>query len=111
VREIPKDTILCRCEAITAGAVDEAAEQLHPDDVNRAKAFSRTGMGRCQGRVCGPAVAEYVALREAGAVDRVGRLRSQAPVKPLAYLKAAARAEEGHCLPRANQESSTVVTP
>lgn len=111
VRDIPKDTILCRCETITAREVDEAAEQLHPDDVNRMKAFSRTGMGRCQGRVCGPAVAEYVALREAVAIERIGRLRSQAPVKPLAYVKAASRAQEGHCLPRTQPVSSTVETP
>lgn len=111
VRDIPKDTILCRCETITAREVDEAAAQLHPDDVNRVKAFSRTGMGRCQGRVCGPAVAEYVALRESVAIERVGRLRSQAPVKPLAYVKAAGRAQEGHCLPRAKDIPSMVVTP
>lgn len=98
VRAIPKRTILCRCETISASDVDEAAEQLHPDELNRLKAFSRTGMGRCQGRVCGPVIAEYVAARDAIPVADVGRLRSQAPVKPLAFVKAAARAEEGHGL-------------
>jgi hydrogen cyanide synthase HcnB len=111
VRELPKATILCRCECITAREVDEVAEQLHPDDVNRVKAFSRTGMGRCQGRVCGPVIAEYVAARDAVTVAEVGRLRSQAPVKPLALAKAALRAQEGHALPRAATEARTSVTP
>lgn len=111
VREIPKTTILCRCETITAAEVDEAGQQLHPHEINRLKAFSRTGMGRCQGRVCGPAIAEYVAARDAVPVAEVGRLRSQAPIKPLAFVKAAARAEEGHALPTVATEASKVVTP
>ena len=52
------DTILCRCEAITAGELRAAAAEPATGpapEVNRAKAFTRIGMGRCQGRVCGPA--------------------------------------------------------
>ncbi|MFS8981112.1 FAD/NAD(P)-binding oxidoreductase, partial [Cupriavidus necator] len=52
-------------------------------EVNRAKAFSRVGMGRCQGRFCGHAAAEIVAHSCGIPVEQVGRLRSQAPVKPL----------------------------
>jgi hypothetical protein len=52
-------------------------------EVNRAKAFSRVGMGRCQGRFCGHAAAEIVAQACAIPVEQVGRLRSQAPVKPM----------------------------
>lgn len=111
IRDIPKQTILCRCETITAKEVDEAAEQLHPDEINRLKAFSRTGMGRCQGRVCGPVIAEYVAARDGIAVSAVGRLRSQAPVKPLAYAKAALCAEEGHALRRPVCEPAKTPAP
>ena len=49
----------------------------------RAKAFSRVGMGRCQGRFCGHASAEIVAQASGVPVELVGRLRSQAPVKPM----------------------------
>jgi hydrogen cyanide synthase HcnB len=111
IRDIPKQTILCRCETITAQEVDEVTQQLHPDDINRVKAFSRTGMGRCQGRVCGPAIAEYMAARDGVAVSAVGRLRSQAPVKPLAYAKAAQRAQEGHALRRPACEPTKIPTP
>src|SRR5207237_267860 len=62
---IADDTILCRCEVITAGelraAANEALATLPPPEVNRAKALTRVGMGRCQGRVCGAAAAEVLA--------------------------------------------------
>jgi NADPH-dependent 2,4-dienoyl-CoA reductase/sulfur reductase-like enzyme len=41
------DTIVCRCEDVTMGA-------LHPNWTTRqAKLYTRVGMGACQGRVCG----------------------------------------------------------
>ena len=75
--------VLCRCEAITAGALRAAARDLGAGELNRAKAFTRIGMGRCQGRVCGAAAAEVLADACGVAVAGVGRLRGQAPVKPL----------------------------
>ena len=50
---------------------------------NRAKAFSRVGMGRCQGRYCAHAGAEVIAAAASVPLASVGRLRGQAPVKPL----------------------------
>jgi NADPH-dependent 2,4-dienoyl-CoA reductase/sulfur reductase-like enzyme len=76
------ETILCRCEAITAGELRDAARDGAPE-VNRAKALSRVGMGRCQGRVCGPPAAEVLAASLAIPVAQVGRLRGQMPVKPI----------------------------
>jgi len=52
-------------------------------EANRAKAFSRVGMGRCQGRYCGLAAAELIAAEADIPIEQVGRLRGQAPVKPL----------------------------
>lgn len=80
---LPDETIVCRCEAITAGALREAAVALDAPEVNRAKAFSRVGMGRCQGRYCGQASQEIVAAARGVGIEAVGRLRGQAPVKPL----------------------------
>ncbi|MFO1059958.1 MAG: NAD(P)/FAD-dependent oxidoreductase [Dongiaceae bacterium] len=77
------DTVVCRCEAITAGELRDVARRMGAAEVNRAKAFSRIGMGRCQGRYCGHAAAEVVAAAAAVPVEAVGRLRGQAPVKPL----------------------------
>jgi NADPH-dependent 2,4-dienoyl-CoA reductase/sulfur reductase-like enzyme len=80
---MPDDTIVCRCEAITAGELRRVTVDLDAPEVNRAKAFSRVGMGRCQGRYCGLAGAEIVAAARSVAIEQVGRLRGQAPVRPL----------------------------
>jgi len=83
VSNLPDETLVCRCEAITAGALRQSATALDAPEVNRAKAFSRTGMGRCQGRFCGMAGAEIIAAARGVPVEAAGRLRGQAPVKPL----------------------------
>ena len=62
--------------------------------MNRAKAFTRVGMGRCQGRVCGPAAAQILAATRGCDVAEVGRLRGQAPVKPLSIRAGAEAAVE-----------------
>jgi hypothetical protein len=43
-------------------------------------------MGRCQGRFCGHAAAEIVAAATGLPLQNVGRLRGQAPVKPLPIM-------------------------
>jgi NADPH-dependent 2,4-dienoyl-CoA reductase/sulfur reductase-like enzyme len=92
--EMADDTILCRCEVITAGelraSANEALATLPPSEVNRAKALTRVGMGRCQGRVCGAAAAEVLAASLSCPVEQVGRLRGQPPVKPIPILPAEA---------------------
>jgi NADPH-dependent 2,4-dienoyl-CoA reductase/sulfur reductase-like enzyme len=76
-------TILCRCEGVTAGEFRRTVRALDADEINRAKAFSRCGMGRCQGRVCGPAAAVVLAAALNLPPERIGRLRGQPPVKPV----------------------------
>jgi len=82
-RRIADGTVLCRCEVVTAGALRASVAGIGADELNRAKAYSRVGMGRCQGRVCGAAAAEVLAAALGGEIASVGRLRSQPPVKPL----------------------------
>ena len=83
VEALPDDTVICRCETIRAGELRGSARLKGAWEVNRAKAFSRVGMGRCQGRYCGHAAAEVLAASAGVPIEEVGRLRSQAPVKPL----------------------------
>ena len=52
-------------------------------EANRAKAFSRVGMGRCQGRLLRPRGGRGDRARRRRSGGAVGRLRGQAPVKPL----------------------------
>ena len=46
-----KETILCRCENITSGTIDEVLS-TGVTDLGSIKRLSRAGMGRCQGRYC-----------------------------------------------------------
>ena len=75
--------IICRCEGITAGTLRAAATERDAQEMNRLKAFTRIGMGRCQGRVCGPAAAEILARTLDKNIVDVGRLRGNPPVKPI----------------------------
>ncbi len=77
------DTILCRCEGVSVGELRRVIRDEGACEANRAKAFSRVGMGRCQGRYCGHAGAEVIAAAAGVPLEAVGRLRGQAPVKPL----------------------------
>jgi thioredoxin reductase len=51
------DTVLCRCESVTAGAVDALLAQ-GVCDAGSIKRATRAGMGRCQGRYCAPLLAD-----------------------------------------------------
>jgi thioredoxin reductase len=50
-------TDVCRCEEVTAGRVREAVAEHGAGDARTVKLLTRAGMGWCQGRVCGTAVA------------------------------------------------------
>ncbi len=50
------DTLVCRCEEVSHGEVVHARDELGATDARTMKSFTRTGMGWCQGRVCGFAV-------------------------------------------------------
>lgn len=77
--QLPDEAVLCRCEGVTVGEM----RSVDAREANRAKAFNRVGMGRCQGRYCALAGAEVLAAVNGVTVAAVGRLRGQAPVKPL----------------------------
>lgn len=79
---LPDETVICRCEGVTAGELRRTAA-YGGGEVNRAKSLGRAGMGRCQGRYCELAAAEIVAACAGHAsAEAAGRLRGQAPVRP-----------------------------
>lgn len=51
---IADDTVVCRCEVVTAGAIRRAAAA--GSELDGVKATTRAGMGACQGRECGHTV-------------------------------------------------------
>lgn len=55
-RWLREDTLVCRCEEVPLSGVREARE-LGATDARSIKLLARPGMGWCQGRMCGYAVA------------------------------------------------------
>lgn len=80
---VDDDLVVCRCEEVTAGELRSCVRDTGTRDLNRLKAQTRVGMGRCQGRMCGAAAARLLAQATGQALNEVGRLRSQPPVKPV----------------------------
>ena len=79
---VDDQVMVCRCEEVTAGQV-RAAARLGAQGPNQAKTFLRTGMGACQGRMCGATVARLIAEIRGVAPETVAPLRPRAPYKPL----------------------------
>lgn len=76
------DTVVCRCEEVTAGQVRDMARQ-GCQGPNQTKFFSRCGMGPCQGRQCGLAVSQILASELGKPVAEVGAYRIRSPLKPV----------------------------
>jgi NADPH-dependent 2,4-dienoyl-CoA reductase/sulfur reductase-like enzyme len=84
LKDLPDETIVCRCEEVSAGALRRAAQaSFGAGELNRLKAFTRCGMGRCQGRFCALAAGELAAATLGRPHREMGWMRAQAPVKPL----------------------------
>jgi NAD(P)H-nitrite reductase large subunit len=75
-------TLVCRCEEVTAGAV-RTAVQTGCQGMNQLKAYTRCGMGPCQGRMCGPVGIEVLAQARGVPVSGVEPLRTRFPTKPV----------------------------
>lgn len=75
------ETVICRCEEVTAGSV-RAAIALGASDPGAVKRATRAGMGRCQGRYCTPPLLRL--LVEAGRKQSPESLFApQSPIRPL----------------------------
>ncbi|SMG26614.1 FAD/NAD(P)-dependent oxidoreductase [Paraburkholderia susongensis] len=79
----PDDLIVCRCEEVNAGTLRSCIRSGLATEVNRLKALTRIGMGRCQGRMCGESALALLSAETGKPLHEVGRLRSQAPIKPI----------------------------
>ncbi|WP_293797087.1 NAD(P)/FAD-dependent oxidoreductase [uncultured Bosea sp.] len=84
------ETIVCRCEEVTAGQIRDAAKRLGVTGPNQMKAFLRCGMGPCQGRLCGPTVVELIAETRGTTPAETGYYRLRPPIKPVTLAELAA---------------------
>ncbi|MGX9942434.1 NAD(P)/FAD-dependent oxidoreductase [Bradyrhizobium sp. BTAi1] len=95
------DTIVCRCEEITAKDVLDSVA-IGATGPNQLKAYRRTGMGPCQGRLCGLTVTELMAEARGKSPQEIGYYRLRAPVKPIMLSELAS-------LPKSDEATKAVV--
>ena len=81
-RQPTGNTIVCRCEEVTARQITDTVALGCPGP-NQMKTFLRCGMGPCQGRLCGLTVTELIAQTRGVAPQEVGYYRLRPPVKPI----------------------------
>jgi bacterioferritin-associated ferredoxin len=86
------DTIVCRCEEVTAQQITETVALGCPGP-NQMKSFLRCGMGPCQGRLCGLSVTELIADARGVSPQDIGYYRLRPPVKPVSVGELASMAE------------------
>lgn len=95
-RWLSDDTDVCRCEEVTAGRIREAVEDLGARDARTVKLLTRAGMGWCQGRMCGAAVACLAAGGGTAEAPLERRpFATPVPLSALAALESRAPGEPG----------------
>lgn len=79
---IREDTVICRCEEATAGQIARVAREWN-GNLRTIKQLTRAGMGQCQGRICGPLVAQIAARESGRAVEELTVDTPRPPIKPV----------------------------
>jgi NADPH-dependent 2,4-dienoyl-CoA reductase/sulfur reductase-like enzyme len=63
---VTDDTLVCRCEEVSFGALCRTAESTASTSLRSLKLSTRAGLGICQGRVCGRSLEQLIARRLPG---------------------------------------------
>jgi NADPH-dependent 2,4-dienoyl-CoA reductase/sulfur reductase-like enzyme len=85
----PCDTIVCRCEEITARAIRQTIRE-GAQGHRQIKTSLRCGMGPCQGRMCDATVRGILNAAQSSIAAPVAPPRARAPIKPVALGELAA---------------------
>jgi NADPH-dependent 2,4-dienoyl-CoA reductase/sulfur reductase-like enzyme len=75
-------TVVCRCEEITAAQIRAAATVGQPGP-NQIKVSTRAGMGPCQGRQCGYTVTRILGAIQKRPAGEIGYFHVRPPFKPV----------------------------
>jgi D-hydroxyproline dehydrogenase subunit alpha len=76
------ETVICRCEELTLAEIAAGFDD-GTGSIGAVKRATRAGMGRCQGRYCGPILAAFAAARRAAPLDEAAHWAPRPPVKPI----------------------------
>jgi len=81
---VPKmgETIVCRCEEVTLANIVNAMSKGYTLPVT-VKNETRSGMGRCQGRMCGLTISEIIADRLGSSPGEIGYYTIRPMIKPV----------------------------
>ncbi len=79
---ITDDTMVCRCEGVTAGEIREAIRSgtVDPSDIKKR---TRAGMGYCQGANCFPTIAMILAREFGAGPETVRNFTPRPPARPI----------------------------
>lgn len=86
---LPDHEIVCRCEDVSQAQIKTAIAD-GAGDVFSVKMWTRAGMGPCQGRVCGSALAHLVAGALGKPAAEAGYNRPHMPLRPVPLAAAEA---------------------
>ncbi|GAA4836143.1 FAD/NAD(P)-dependent oxidoreductase [Saccharopolyspora rosea] len=92
VQWLHPDTVVCRCEETTCGDLRRALAEPGGSGARAVKLATRAGLGPCQARMCGGAVAELA--RRSGGQEAFGHARPIAQPVRLGELASATAEEE-----------------
>jgi NAD(P)H-nitrite reductase large subunit len=76
------ETIVCRCEELTAGEI-RAAIRLGLTTVSEVRRYTRAGMGLCQGKTCARLVMRLLSQETGRPVSEFFPATSRPPVRPM----------------------------
>ena len=77
-----EDTLVCRCEGVTLEKIRQAVK-MGAKSISEVKSITRTGMGECQGRICGPIIMHLVSKFSGTPLAEVGTYSARPPIFPL----------------------------
>jgi NAD(P)H-nitrite reductase large subunit len=89
---LPAETIICRCEEITLGQITDGLSD-ETGHVGTLKRATRVGMGRCQGRYCGPISTRLVADATKRPLEDRSYFAPRVPIKPVSIASILAAQE------------------
>ena len=78
------DTVVCRCENVTSAELMMHLQQADLSTMGSLKRLTRAGMGRCQGRYCGPVIAKHLSQKFGRAFEESDHWAPRPPIKPVA---------------------------
>ena len=81
--EIDQAAIVCRCENVAYAELWKAIQTEGQESMASVKRSTRAGMGRCQGRYCGPVIAQLMAAAAGQAIKETDLWAPRPPIKPV----------------------------